>query len=469
MSLAPESETPPVVAAMPENFPDPGMAAEPYRPEGWWRGFEDPVLEELIGRADINNLDIAAARARVDAARAQARVERAAQLPQLNAGADAQYSDTPLAGSNFGSLAGGGGGVAVPDRLNNESYGLSLNLAYELDFWGRARNDARAARAAAEASAADLQTARLGVLAQVIATYFDLVDARASIALTLDTITVLADRLQRAEDRFSAGVGSSFELYQVRQDYRNAQSSLPQLESRASAAAARLATLVGTHAGTLDLDRRLTPRLIFTPVPAGLPAGLLAQRPDVAAAAYRYEAARYRLGARRAELFPSLRLNGTLGTQGSDPEAAFDIMDNWLLNLGAGLTAPLFQGGRISANIDAADAGLAEAAANYGQTFLTAYEEAVSAIEDYEEQRQRYVFLTQQVRDAARSRRLQAERYAAGVADYADYLDAQRSYLQAELARSGAGRAVALGRLAVYRALGGEWTAEMPGHEGQGG
>lgn len=469
-SLAPAPETPRVVAQLPEKFPNQEDGIQPYDPVGWWQGFDDPVLDELVARADIANLEIEAAVARVSEARAAARAAGAALLPQISGSGSAQYSNSPLSGSGFGEILDRdnepaqppGMPGALPSRLTTRTYGLALNLSYEADFWGRVRNDARAATEEALAAESDLKTARLGVLADLISTYFQIVDLRASIGFTLESVDLLADRLERAEQRYASGLTGSFELYQVRQDYRQAQSSLPQMESELAAAEARLAVLVGAYPGTIDLSRPMLPRLIFEPVPAGLPSALLGQRPDVAAAAYRYEATRLRIGARRAELYPQLSLSGGVGTQGGEPAAAFDIMDNWVLNLGAGLTAPIFQGGRIRANIDAAEARHAQQAANFAQTVLTAYQEVTAALADYEEQRQRYRFLTEQVREANASSRLQAERFAAGVADFNAYLDAQRTHLQALQSQSSAGRDVALARLAIHRALGGEWRGSAP-------
>ena len=297
-------------------------------------------------------------------------------------------------------------------------------------------------------------------MSETISTYFEVVDLRAQIALTVATIDILQDRVENTERRYDRGLASSFELYQLRQDYRNTQASLPQRESQLTNAEGRLAVLLGRHAGTIraEMRGRSTPQLVFDPVPTGLPAELLGQRPDVAAAGQRYEAARFRVGARRAEMFPSLSLSGSLGTQGGNVSGAFDIMDNWVLNLGASLTAPLFQGGRIRANIDASEARYAQQTASYARTVLTAYREVIAAIEDYEEQRQRYALFFAQLEEAEASANLQAERYAAGVSAFTDYLDALRTVYQVRSSLSAAGRDVALARLAVYRGIGGGWT-----------
>jgi NodT family efflux transporter outer membrane factor (OMF) lipoprotein len=393
-------------------------------------------------------------------------VARAGLLPSLDGNLGANYSDTPISGGSFSNSPG------APSRLTNETYSLGLAAAYEIDLFGRVRNDLAAARADAVAARHDLQAARLATAAEVISAYFDIVDARAQIATTLATLDVLDERSARTEERFRRGLAQSFELYQLRQDLRSTQASLPLREIALTNAEARLALLMGDYPEELRdaLAQPLTPQLVFDPVPAGLPADLLAQRPDVAARWERLEAARLRIGARRAERFPALRLNASTGTQGSAPQDVFDIGQSWLLSLGAGLAGPLFDNGRISANIAAARASHDEAAAAYGASVLGAYGEATTAIAAYQEQRQRYRLITAQSAEARASLEVQAQRYGAGVGDYVAYLDALRAAYQVDSALSAAAHDVALARLGVHRALAGGWFVDndagaLPGSE----
>ncbi len=455
VSLAPETRTPEVVAQIPAAYAPDEISGD-YRPAAWWHGFEDPVLDSLVDKALGNNLDIVQAAARAQRASAQARIARAALLPSLEGSAGTSYSDTPVAGGAFANFPG------APSRITNETYTLGLAAAYELDLFGRVRNDFGAARADAIAAEYDLRAVRLATAAEVISAYFDIVDARFQIAMTLQNIDVLAERTDRTEDRYLRGLSQSFELYQVREQLRSLEASLPVREIALTNAEGRLAVLLAEYPETLatTLEQPLLPQLVFDPVPAGLPAGLLAQRPDVAAGWERLEAARLRIGARRAERYPALRLSASTGTQGASPEGVFDIGQNWLLQLGSNLVAPIFNGGRVSANVAAARATYDEAAATYGNAVLGAYQEVTSAIEAYEEQRQRYRLITAQMQEARSALDLQARRFQSGVGDYVGYLDALRSYQQVESSLSSAGRDVALARLGVHRALGGDWFAD---------
>lgn len=455
VSLAPEVEVPETVSAMPADYGKADVAGE-YRPARWWAAFEDPTLDALVDEALRDNLDIAEAAARVEQAAAQARIARSALFPSLDATLGSNYSDSSLSGSAFGGLAGG----AAPARFEIENYSATLGAAYEIDLFGRARNDLLAARADAGAAEFDYRAVQLAAAAQAIGTYFEIVDIRRQIELTLLTTDVLADRVARTEDRYRSGLAESFELYQVRQDLRTTQASLPVRESALAAAQGRLGVLLGDYPEQLDakLAGVLNPRLAFDPVPAGLPADLLAQRPDVAAAWQRFEAARLRIGARRAERFPSIRLSGSIGGQGGDPGAALDFGGNWALSLASSITAPIFDAGRISARIRAARAGYDASAAAYARAVLNAYREANVAIEDYEEQRQRYGLILAQLSDAEATLDLQARRYRAGVGSYVAYLDGLRATYQLRSGLSAAARDVALARLGVHRALGGDWV-----------
>ncbi len=452
VSMAPEAQVSPVVEAMPQTYSMAGVEGD-YRPAAWWTAFNDPVLDALVDDALDANLDIAQAAARAERAAAQARVSRAGLLPALEGSAGASYSDTPLSGGAFSNFPG------APTRLSNETYSLGLAASYELDLFGRVRNDFAAARADALAAQQDYRATRLATAAETISAYFDVVDARYQIANTLGALDVLADRAARTEERYRRGLAESFELYQIRQELRGLEAGLPQRQSALAAAQGRLALLLAEYPQAVEerLDGELLPRLVFEPVPMGLPAELLAQRPDVAAAWERLEAARLRIGARRAERFPALRLTAATGTQGASAGNVVDFGSNWLLNLAANATAPIFDGGRISANIAAARATYDEAAAAYGQSVLNAWREVDLAVTDYDEQRQRYRLITAQLAEAQASIDLQAERYRAGVADYTAYLDALRALNQVESSLSAAGRDVALARLGLHRALGGDW------------
>ncbi|MCY3943743.1 MAG: TolC family protein, partial [Gemmatimonadetes bacterium] len=210
-------------------------------------------------------------------------------------------------------------------------------------------------------------------LATAIATYFEIADLRRQVSLAEELVVVLGEREAMAEERYESGLASSLELRALRVDVRSAQAGLPQLRTMLVHAEGRLAVLLGGYRDDLLalLPAATQPTVTADPVAAGLPATLLYQRPDVRAAGQRLDAARFAIGARRAEQLPNLSLAGTIGLQSADTDGLLDV-DQWFRNLVGNLTAPIFQGGRIRKNIALAEARFREAAAAFGRTVVTA-------------------------------------------------------------------------------------------------
>lgn len=446
VTLEPDPKVPEVVADMPAEYPNAqvdGDIEDAYKPLRWWETFEDQQLNKLVDKALAANLDLVVAAERVNEVRAQLRGAKSSNFPTLTGAVD-------VAHTNRSEDSG---------RVGESTYGASVSMAYELDFWGRIRNDVRASLSEANATRADWVTTRLAVISETISTYFEIRDLQNQIGLTVEIIGVLAERVQQTDDRYERGLVGSFELTQIRQEYRNTQARLPQLEIQLASAKARLAVVLGGYTGhNVNGDENaLVPRFNFTPIPPGLPADLLIQRPDVQSAAYQLEAARYRVGARRAALFPSLSLSGSLNSQQT---SLSDLLNPWVINLGAGLTAPLFHGGKLKADVDVARAQYKQQAASYAKQVLTAFHEVAVAMERYEEENQRYQFFSAQEEEAIAAVQVQNRRYEAGLADYPAYLDALRTLYQVRTSFSAAERDLAFARLDVHRALGGGWTDE---------
>lgn len=480
-SLAPDPGAMSTVAP-PPSYMEEAEVPGSYSPRAWWQSYEDPVLNRLVDSTLAANLDLAEAMARVEESRALLGISTANLLPSVSGTVTASRQDNPV-NAGFGAIIGAilGGGAAgdttgtgdpspggtdgeggAPSRSIIESFDASLGLSYEVDFWGRARNDRNAALADLQASASDFQVVQLGVLTETITAYMDLLSLQSRLRLTREVLDVLTERETLSVRRYDRGLITSFELYSVRQDRQAAEASIPQLRSQIGEARRRLALVTGRHLadvrnilqGSDDADR---PRVLWDPIPPGVPADLLWQRPDVRASAHRLEGARLRVGARKAELLPRITLTGSLGLQSSDADGLFDL-SQWFSNLTAGLTQPLFQGGRLRANLDAAEARHAQQAAAHGRTVLTAVGEVEAALQRHGEELDRYRTLTAQMEEARASVSLQTERYRSGVGAYTDYLDAIRTLLNTETTLNASARDVALARLAVHRALGGTWV-----------
>lgn len=439
----------------------------------WWSAFEDPVLDSLVSVALSRNLDLAEAVARIDEARARVGIATADLLPAVNGAANATRSEQPANAGFIGGIFGGGSNDSLPpdsssaapsgpDRFAFTDYTASLTLSWELDLWGRIRRDRAGAIADLTAGEEDYRAIRIGIVSETIRTYHEVLDLQRRVEINREVVDALTERADLAESRYGQGLVSSFELYQIRAQLRSFSLDLPASQSALADAERRLVLLAGGFPGDLDdlLSRADAAGGIgqTPPPPAGIPADVLVQRPDVRAAAQRLEGARQRVGARKASLFPTLTLSSTVGLQANEPDNLFQL-DQWFNNLAAGLTAPLFQGGRIRANISVAEAQYAQQVVGYTRAVLTAVGEVEATFTQYEAQQDLFETITAQLAEAEAGLAVQSDRYAAGVGGYADYLDALGDALTVRASAVRARRDLAFARLALHRALGGTWVA----------
>lgn len=441
-------------------------------PVPWWESFGDPVLNRVVEATLESNFDLATAVARVEQARARARNARAVRLPSIQASLGAVGFDAPtnvglgaqLEELGLGPDAFAAFGVSLPDRLDQTTYSAGADVAYEVDFWGRDRNVALSADAQRQASEADYRAMRMGVIAQTVATYLEIVDLRRQRGFAGETVEILSEWATLAKDRYDRGVGDIRDVYALRRSLADAEASLPGVNERLSDAQGRLSVLLGgrQHADLVGTLPDAMPTSTMAPVPTGVPAEALAQRPDVAAARQRLAAARFALGARRAALLPSLSLSGSIGLQSPDTADWFDP-DQWFRNLTSNLLAPVFQGGRLRGDVALAEAALDEATAMYGHAVARATAEAETALAGLASNRQRAALLASFAAEAHAEATLQEQRYASGVGDYVAFLAAAQMNVGAKAARAAAERDLAFARLALHRALGGAWSSDAVG------
>ena len=438
----------------------------------WWRAFADPVLDQVLEAVLTSNFDLSEALARVQQARVRGRLAEAVILPSVQARAGADTFDTPTNAGIGAQLRDLGldealedafEGATLPDRLGLTSYTVGADFAYEIDLWGRVRHASLAAGAELLASESDAQTVRIGILAETITAYFDIVDARRQIAIGRESLALLEERERLAATRYERGLTDWLTLDRARDDRRDAQARLPQLDSTLAEAEARLAVLLGGYPRDVAaiLPEALSPTPVAEPVPPGLPVDLLLQRPDVQAAERRLQAAGHDVEARRAELMPSLSFSGSIGLQSIDATGLFNVQQ-WFGNLLANLLVPVFDGDRLAANVALAHARFDELAAAYGRTVVTAVNEVEAALAELRNEARHRALLAARREEAQEAWELRLRQYATGLTGYAEVLDASRTLLRVESALAGSERDMALVRLAVHRALGGAWTAPDP-------
>ena len=440
-------------------------------PEGWWEAFNDPALDRIIEAALESNFDLAEAVARVEQARVRARIAAGARLPSVSASMGAEASNTPANATlgaqleEFGidSNTLGALNLTLPQRLDLTTYTLGANFSYELDFWGRNRNNARAAAAESLAAEADFRAARIGVLAAAAGTYFEVVDLRSQRDLSAEIVGILQEQEALDTVRYERGLIDIRALYAARRRLNDAQTRLPRIEGRLADAEARLWILLGGYREDLNalLPDALSPSEPLASLPEGVEAELLMQRPDVGAARERVEAARYSLGARRAELLPSLSISGSIGAMSPESGEWFDA-DQWFRNLTVNLAGPIFERGRLRGNVALAEARMEATAAAYGRAVVTAVNEVRATLAGLSASALAVARLAAITEEAAAEAALQERRYASGVADYAAYLNATHNHLASQAALAAGRRDLGYARLALHRALGGAWTADAP-------
>ena len=436
-------------------------------PTRWWEAFEDPALNRVMEAALDSNFDLAGAVARVEQARARARIAVGVRLPTISTSLGADSFDVPanaglgaqLAELGIGSSVFDAFRLTLPDRLDLTTYSLGANFAYEADFWGRNRHAARAAAAEHLAAEADFRAARIGVLAETARTYLEMMDLRRQRDLTADLTGILEEQEVLAEVRYERGLTDIDGLYAARRAVVDAQAQLPRIAGRLADAEGRLWVLLGGYREDLGQALPDAPPFIapLASVPSDVPARLLLQRPDVGAARERVQAARHLVGARRAELLPSLSLSGSIGVLGTDTGEWFDA-DQWFGNLTANLLAPVFDSGRRRGNVALAEARLDEAAAAFGRAVVNATSEVQASLTGLSSSRTVVSLLRAATREAAAEARLQDQRFVSGVADYATLLAASRNHVVWQSALAAGERDLGYARLALHRALGGSWT-----------
>jgi multidrug efflux system outer membrane protein len=346
-----------------------------------------------------------------------------------------------------------------------DSYRGTLNVSYELDLWGRLRNATAAARADLLASEASRETVRIALVADVVQAYFTLRSLDEQVAATERSVTSRAESLALQKKRYDSGVISEFEYRQLEAEELAARAQLPVLENQRARQENALAVLLGRSPRAIYADAVVekapatdTPaRLQALVVPAGLPSELLLRRPDLVEAEQRMIAANARIGAARAAYFPSLSITGFFGGESAAMSELFTgPAGTW--QAAASLTQPIWNAGRIGAQVDAANARQRQALAQYQLAIQNAFREVRDAVLAQAKTREQFDAENQRAATLREALRLAKLRYESGVASQLDVLDAERNLLAAELNRSGALRAQRVAIADLLKALGGGWN-----------
>ncbi len=408
----------------------------------WWSNFADAQLHALIDKALVRNYDLKAAIERTRQARAQSIISRSSLYPELDVSASASRQRSHL----------------PPPAGIASDVGVGVSGTWAVDIFGGNQLTALAAIAQAEATNEARRDFEVALIANVATAYIQLRGLQRQRAILDENVAVRADTLQLTQVRYRAGLASDLDVARAQTQLQQAQASVPGVQQQIDDHLGTLAVLSGDPPESIERKlREVSPIPPVSPaLPHRAPGEVLERRPDLRQAARRIDAAAASLGAAKADLLPKF----TLSFGGSIDRLAYRSMTpvtDHLFNLGLGIFWPLFNAGRIHANIAAHDAALREAEYAFDQALLNALQDVESAYTDVRAQRERSALLNLAVNSARRSSVLAQALYEAGEADFLSVLDAHTQLLDTERDLVQAQTDAAVGAVSLYRALGGGW------------
>ncbi len=417
----------------------------------WWQVFKDPVLQGLIREALAANQDLALATARVAESRALVGVAKSGLYPQLDVKVDGGYGQ-PISDRAAESLG---------QREAHARYSGNLGLSWELDLWGRVRNGRDAAIADLLATEDGRHAVVLSLVSSVAQAYLELRALDLQLEIARSNTATRKGTLDLFETRAKGGVASDLEVNQARADLAVTQAAIPQTEMLIWVKEHQLCVLLGRAPGPIARGAQLVDTPLVAELPAGVPAALLGRRPDVLAAEQGVVAAGKRVGVAVANRIPALSLSGFIGLQArSVPDAFTPEALAW--NAGGSLLAPIFHGGRLKAEEQAARARLEQSVASYRKAVEVALAEVADASAGVTKLRDVRAAREIQVTATTQGAKLAMARYQGGVSSYLEVLDAQRQAFDAQLALANARRDELTAVVQLYRALGGGWQQQEP-------
>jgi outer membrane protein, multidrug efflux system len=421
---------------------------------GWWELFKDPALYELIATAVVANRDLQVAVARVLESRAQLGVARAAQFPQVNAGASYQYT-RPFS-ENISPVLGGSPGAAP---FTGDVFATSVDLAFELDLWGRLRRATEAARAELLASEENRRVVLMTLVSDVARTYFDLLELDRELEIARRTLQTREESLQLERRRFARGLSTQLDVDRADADAAVAAATVPDLERRIAQNENALSVLLGRNPGPIARGTPLDGQRLPPEVPAGLPSALLERRPDIRQAEHTLVAANARIGVAKAEYFPQISLTGIFGVESVSLSDLFTGPSRFW-SVGPTMTVPIFTAGRIRSTVKGFEARQQQAALQYLQTIQQAFREVEDALVFHRKAREVRAERERRVTANRRGLSLVTLRYERGLSTQLEVLDLQRELFSAELERASATRDQLTAVVQLYRALGGGWQGQ---------
>ena len=484
-----------------EPFATPAATTRPFTPPSqtianaqpvvrWWMTFKDDELNSLVSRAISQNLNLKQATSRIREARAQRRVTAADLFPEVDA--IGEYSHTRVSqngvtsqigggsatggGTGGGGTGGGMGGMAPPPAGSNggaavpgaalsefDLFQLGLNSAsWEIDVFGRVRRAIQSADASIQSSVEDRRGVLLTLLSDVATNYIQLRGAQRRLQLALDNLNVQQQTLDLQRQRQRAGTVTDLDVARAEAQVQTTAATVPPLQVTISQSIHQLGTLLGEQPETLYAELTETQPIPPVPdeVPIGLPSGLLRRRPDVRMAERQLAAATANVGVAVANLFPQFSLTGSLGLQSVNTNNLLNYGSRYY-SIGPSVSWPIFDAGKLRAQVQVQNALQEQQLLGYQQTVLTALRDVEDALVGYAKQQARRESLQSAVAANRRAVALSQEQYKAGTVDFTTVLDAQLNLFTSQDALASSETMVSTNLVTLYRALGGGWEIEV--------
>ena len=423
--------------------------------DAWWRAFADPTLSALMDEVVAGNADVASAKAKIREARATRREATAALAPSLTGSASA----TASGGQGTGVAGAATTSAATASVGASSAFQAGFDASWELDLFGGKSRDLEATVYGEQATEDDLRSTLLTLVGDVGAYYAEARGYQARIALARRTVASQRRTADLTRVKFEAGSASAADAAKADAQAASTAADIPTNEAAYAEAVHRLSVLTGRAPGALT-DRLETAGPIPAPrsaLPAGVPADVLRRRPDVRAAERRLAQATAKIGAAQAALYPDLSLSGSLSTAAA---RAGDLLRassvSW--SYGPSVSLPIFDGGKLTAERDAAEAQRDEYLAAWRSSVLTALEDVENALVSLAKERSRARELTKAVAGYGKAAELSRAQYEAGKSSFLDVLDAERSLYSAEDSLIQSRVAIAKDYVALAKALGGGWN-----------
>ncbi len=413
----------------------------------WWTQFGSPELERLIEQARVGSFDLAAAVARVQQAQASTVIAGGSLLPEVKAGLNANRQKL-LRGKGYSQLDADSNNKAV------DYFDANLSATYELDFWGGKQASRDSAQFALQASEFDRATVELTLLSGVANTYAQTLSLREQSRIAELNLANAQSVLKLVQTRFDSGSATALELAQQKSLVAAQQRQLPLVQQQAQDALISLAALLGQPVQQLAANQESFDRLQWPGIASGVPSDLLTHRPDIARAEAQLAAAEADVKVARAAMLPTVTLTAQLG---SGADKFDDLIRSPFYNLTAGLLAPIFNNGRLSAERDKATARQDELLQTYRGAIINGFadvEKALNSIRGLDEQRQ---WQSEELIQAQTAFNIAQSRYQAGAEDLLTVLETQRTLYAAQDLNVQLRLSRVQASIALYKALGGGW------------